>query len=329
MTQLTDNFGRHINYARVSVTDRCDFRCVYCMAESMQFLPKPQVLSLEELYQVASALVSAGITKLRLTGGEPLIRNNILWLTERLGKLDGLQELTLTTNGSRLAQYATALKQHGVKRINISIDSLQAEKFRELTRTGDLHNVLTGIDAAIARNFSAVKLNSVILKNRNDDEILALTRFALDKKLDIAFIEEMPLGNIIEHNRKLALCSSAEVQSVIEQEFELEASNKTSNGPSRYLKIKGSETHVGFISPHSNNFCANCNRVRVTVEGKLLLCLGNEHAVDLKTLLRDKQASVKTLATAIAQSMVLKPEKHHFDLDAKPDIVRFMNMTGG
>jgi cyclic pyranopterin phosphate synthase len=299
------------------------------MAESMQFLPKSQVLSLEEILKIAEALVLSGVTKIRLTGGEPLVRRNILWLTEKIGQLSGLQELTLTTNGSRLKKYAAALRQHGISRINISIDSLDPAKFREITRTGSLNDVLDGIDAAIDENFSDIKLNSVILKNRNDDEILALTRFAVEKNIDIAFIEEMPLGNIIEHNRKLALCSSAEVQSIIEQTFELETSNKTTNGPSRYFKIKDSNTHVGFISPHSNNFCASCNRVRVTVEGQLLLCLGNEHSVDLKSMLREQQAGTQALATAITASMANKPEKHHFDLDAKPDIVRFMNMTGG
>lgn len=332
--RLIDNFGRQITYARLSVTDRCDFRCVYCMAEEMTFLPKNDILSLEELLHVGTALVNAGISKIRLTGGEPLIRNNVMWLVEQLSQLDGLEELTLTTNGSQLMKYADQLRRFGVKRINISIDSLQADKFKDITRTGKLQTVLDGIDAAIDAGFEQIKLNSVILKNRNDDEILALVKYASEKNIDIAFIEEMPLGDIVEHDRLLAFCSSDEIREIIDKEFGLQASDKKTNGPSKYFTLgssanKNSKTHVGFISPHSNNFCSECNRIRVTVEGRLLLCLGNEHSIDLRALIRDQQADIAQLTEAIDKSMAIKPERHYFDLSEQPQIVRFMNMTGG
>ena len=329
MAKLIDNFGRHITYARLSVTDRCDFRCVYCMAEEMTFLPKPDILSLEELCKVSTALVNAGISKIRLTGGEPLVRNNILWLVERLGKLQGLQELTLTTNGSQLKKYAHDLRRFGVKRINISIDSLQADKFKDITRTGKLQTVLDGIDAAIDAGFEQIKLNSVILKHRNDDEILDLVEFARLKHIDIAFIEEMPLGDIVEHDRLLAFCASDEIKAIIDKEYGLQACDKQTNGPSKYFSLDNSDTYVGFISPHSHNFCSACNRIRVTVEGRLLLCLGNEHSVDLRAMLLDQQADIGALTTAITDSMAIKPERHYFDLAEQPQIVRFMNMTGG
>ncbi len=332
---LIDHFGRKIDYARLSVTDRCDFRCVYCMAEEMNFLPRSQILSLEELFEVGKALVASGINKIRLTGGEPLVRNNILWLIENLNSLPDIQELTLTTNGSQLANIAEDLKRNGINRVNVSLDSLSPEKFSEITRTGNLKKVLEGIESCLEAGIN-VKLNAVILKNRNDDEILSLVNYAQNKKIDLAFIEEMPLGNIIEHNRLLAFCSSDEVKSIIEKEYSLEETNKTTNGPSRYVKIKNSETHIGFISPHSNNFCSSCNRIRITVEGKLLLCLGNEHAVDLKSIIRNSyNASCNEnnlqndLIKAIQSGMQIKPEKHEFSLEQETSIVRFMNSTGG
>lgn len=299
------------------------------MAEEMTFLPKAEILSLDELLRVASALVDSGIKKIRLTGGEPLIRNNIMWLVEAISKLDGLEELTLTTNGSQLSKYAADLRRCGVKRINISIDSLQADKFKAITRTGQLQQVLDGIDAAIEAGFESIKLNSVILKNRNDDEVLALVDFARQKNIDIAFIEEMPMGDIIEHNRLLSFCSSDELRETIDKAFSLKLSNKKTNGPARYFSMANSQTHVGFISPHSHNFCDTCNRIRVTVEGRLLLCLGNEHSIDLRSLLRDKKIAPTAITQAIKDSMQIKPERHYFDLEEKPQIVRFMNTTGG
>jgi cyclic pyranopterin phosphate synthase len=328
-TVLIDSFGREINYARLSVTDRCDFRCVYCMAEKMTFVPKKDVLSLEELYQTAAALIASGIRKIRLTGGEPLIRNDIMWLIKKISRLEGLEELTLTTNGSQLVKYAEQLKACGVRRINISLDTLDADKFQTITRTGKLQPVLDGIDAAIDAGFESIKLNSVILKNRNDDEIIPLINFAKKRSIDIAFIEEMPLGDIVEHDRLLAFCSSDEIRQIIEQEFSLTPSDKKTNGPAKYFSLANSPTKIGFISPHSHNFCGDCNRIRITVEGQLLLCLGNEHSVDLRSLLRNQHYHQDQLIQAIKNSMAIKPERHYFNLAEQPQIVRFMNATGG
>ena len=328
--KLIDRFGRHIDYVRLSVTDRCDFRCVYCMAEEMTFLPREQVLSLEEIYEVGAAFVRLGVNKLRLTGGEPLVRKDILTLIRRLGKLD--VELVLTTNGSQLPTMADDLVAAGVKRINISLDTLNAERFRELTRKDKFDQVMAGIDAACRAGFKKVKLNAVILKGRNDDEVLDLVDFARDRGLDISFIEEMPLGVISEHDREEAYCSSDEVRQVIDARYPLEKTDEQTAGPSTYYRMADSETRIGFISPHSHNFCSECNRVRVTVEGRLLLCLGNEHSMDLRELLRaepDEGKRGAMLEKAIIESMDLKPEKHHFDLANEPQILRFMNATGG
>lgn len=326
---LVDKFNRQVNYVRLSVTDRCDFRCVYCMAEEMQFAPRAAVLTLEELALIAKAFVNLGVSKIRLTGGEPLIRKNAMSLVEQLGGLTGLTELVLTTNGSQLEKYSQQLRDFGVKRINISLDSLDPVKFREITRTGDLKQVLTGIDCAIAAGFEKIKINAVILNGRNEDEIIDLVNFARDKAIDISFIEEMPLGDIIEHNRALSFCSSDEIKAVIQRHYPLKETDEDSGGPSRYYSMTDTDSRIGFISPHSHNFCHLCNRVRVTAEGRLLLCLGNEHSVDLKAITRANPGQVDVLEQAIIQAMDLKPEKHHFDLEDTPDIVRFMNMTGG
>lgn len=330
---LVDRFGRSVDYLRLSVTDRCDFRCVYCMAEDMTFLPRSEVLSLEELLAVGRAFVALGVRKIRLTGGEPLVRNNLPWLVAQLAALPGLDELTLTSNGSRLDQFAGVLKEAGLKRLNISLDSLRADRFHAITRTGRLADVLAGIDAAVAAGFARIKLNSVILRGRNDDEVLDLVDFARQRGFDISFIEEMPLGVIDEHDRALAFVPSEELRDLIAARWPLTPSAETTGGPSRYWRMAGSDTRVGFISPHSHNFCHLCNRVRVTVEGRLLLCLGNEHSVDLRRVLRESPAlSAETdarLQAAIVAGMALKPEKHHFNLHEQPQIVRFMNMTGG
>jgi cyclic pyranopterin phosphate synthase len=327
--QLVDRFGRRVDYVRLSVTDRCDFRCVYCMAEDMQFVPRAEVLSLEELYRLGRAFTELGVKKIRLTGGEPLVRHNVMHLIEGLGQLAGLEELTLSTNGSQLERMSDALREAGVKRINISLDSLNPDKFKRITRTGDLGKVLAGIDAAIATGFDRIKLNAVILKGRNEEEIMDLVDYSLDKGLDISFIEEMPLGLIDDHDRALSFCSSDEVRSTIEQRYPLTETSESTGGPSRYYRLPDSDSRIGFISPHSHNFCHLCNRVRVTVEGRLLLCLGNEHSVDLRSVLRDVNAGPEELRQTLVAAMDLKPEKHHFDLEASPDIVRFMNMTGG
>ncbi len=326
---LTDRFGRSVDYLRLSVTDRCDFRCVYCMAEDMTFLPRSQILSLEQLYDVAEAFVALGVRKIRLTGGEPLVRNNLLALVQRLGRLDGLEQLHLTTNGSRLEQFAQPLREAGLTGINISIDSLKPERFRELTRVGDLHKVLAGIEAARRAGFERIKLNAVILKGRNDDEVLELVDFARQRELDLCFIEEMPLGHIDEHDRAVAFCSSDELRARIEQRYPLTATTESTGGPARYYRFADSRNRLGFISPHSHNFCHLCNRVRVTVEGRLLLCLGNEHSMDLKQLMDEKPGDREALQQAIVAAMDLKPERHYFDLDDEPQVVRFMNMTGG
>ena len=326
---LVDRFNRQVNYVRLSVTDRCDFRCVYCMAEEMTFLPRADILTLEELALIAQAFVNLGVKKIRLTGGEPLVRHNILSLIQQIGHLDGLDELTLTSNGSQLKKYAVELRQAGIKRINISLDSLDTGKFKQITRTGDLSQVLAGIDSAIAAGFERIKLNAVILKGRNEDEILDLVNFARAKKIDISFIEEMPLGLIDEHNRALSFCSSDEINALISLHYPLTAIDDNTGGPSAYYRMDDSDSRIGFISPHSHNFCHLCNRVRVTVEGRLLLCLGNEHSVDLKSVIRNNPGQIEPLQQAIIDAMDLKPEKHHFNLDDEPDIVRFMNMTGG
>lgn len=326
---LIDLWGRAVTYLRLSVTDRCDFRCVYCMAETMQFLPRAEVLTLEEIARVARTFVALGVRKIRVTGGEPLVRRNVLTLIQELGTLPGLDELTLTTNGAQLDRYAEPLAQAGVRRINISLDSLDPRRFQALTRTGRLEDVLTGIDAARRAGFARIKLNSVILKGQNDDEVLDLVDFARRKQLDISFIEEMPLGTITHHDRALAFCSSAELRDRIAQRWPLTPSPEQTGGPSRYYRMPGCDTRIGFISPHSNNFCHLCNRVRLTVEGRLLLCLGNEHSVDLRAILRRYPDQDEPLRQAIQQAMHIKPERHHFQHTDEPQIVRFMNTTGG
>ena len=326
---LIDPFGRKVTYVRISVTDRCDFRCVYCMDEKMTFLAREQVLSLEEIALVAQAFTELGVDKIRFTGGEPLVRKGVVSLFENVGQLKGLRDFCLTTNGSQLGTMANSLKKAGLDRINISLDSLKENRFRELTRTGRLSQVLSGIAAAKSAGFTQIKLNAVILKGRNDDEVVDLVRYAVDENLDISFIEEMPLGVIHEHDRAESFCSSDEVKSIIESEFTLAPIQAKSGGPARYWQVDGSETKVGFISPHSHNFCGDCNRVRVTVEGRLLLCLGNEHSVDLKPIIRGSQSPLEDIKQAIRKAIELKPEKHHFTHDGDVQIVRFMNTTGG
>lgn len=328
-TPLVDRFGRTVNYLRISITDRCDFRCVYCMAEDMTFLPRAQILTLEEILTVAKTFSALGISKIRITGGEPLVRKGALELLGKIGKLQGLDELVMTTNGSQLEQAAPALKDAGVKRINISLDTLDSEKFRVLTRTGDLDQVLKGIQAAIRTGFNKVKINAVILKNRNHDEVVDLVRFAIDRGVDISFIEEMPLGMVNQHDRAEAYYSSDMIRSDLEGQFTLLPATEKTGGPSNYFHVSGTETKVGFISPHSHNFCSTCNRVRLTAEGRLLLCLGNEHSVDLKRVIRSNPGNTEILEKAIREAMLIKPEKHEFDIKEQPVILRHMSVTGG
>lgn len=327
---LMDSFSRRVDYLRLSVTDRCDFRCVYCMAEDMEFLPRQQILTLEEIYQLAESFVTLGTRKIRLTGGEPLVRPGVVELCKRIAMLPGLRELCMTTNGSQLGKLAAPLFDAGLKRLNISLDSLDPVRFRELTRTGDLAKVIAGIDAANAAGFQRTKLNCVVMKDRNDHEINGLVAFAIDRGLDISFIEEMPLGVISEHSRAGAFYSSAQVRERIAERYTLIDSAESTQGPSRYWRLaEAPHIRLGFISPHSHNFCGTCNRVRLTVEGRLLLCLGNEHSVDLKAVLRRYPGDAKRLESAIIESMKLKPYRHNFELNDDVQVVRFMNMTGG
>lgn len=327
---LTDSFARRVDYLRMSVTDRCDFRCVYCMAEDMEFLPRQRILTLEELTEIARAFVALGTRKIRLTGGEPLVRAGIVELCAKIAALPGLQELCMTSNGSQLGRLAAPLRDAGLSRLNISLDSLDPERFRQLTRTGDLAQVIAGIDAANAAGFSRTKLNCVVMKGRNDHEINDLVSFAIDRGLDISFIEEMPLGVITEHSRAEAFYSSDQVRERIAERYTLVPATDTTHGPSRYWRLaEAPQTRIGFISPHSHNFCATCNRVRLTVEGRLLLCLGNEHAVDLKSVLRANPGHPERLESAIVDAMALKPLRHDFTLNDEVQVVRFMNMTGG
>ncbi len=333
MSQLVDNFGREITYLRLSVTDRCNLRCTYCMDENMTFLPRSQVLTLEELEQIAKAFVTLGIKKIRLTGGEPLIRQGIIGLCKKISQLKGLEQLVMTTNAVLLKQHAKALKDAGVSRLNISIDTLNDLRFRQLTRFGALPDVLQGIDAAIDAGFDRIKLNSVILKGVNDEDIINLASYAVERSIDISFIEEMPLGYISSHQRADTQIESAELFQQLNTIFSLTAieENDKNAGPSRYFQVADSLSKIGFISPISNNFCASCNRVRLTTEGQLLLCLGNEHSVNLKQVIRDNQPNnhtQKKLQQAIIDAMAIKPERHYFDPE-ETTIVRFMSATGG
>ena len=328
-TSLIDRFGRQVDYIRISVTDRCDLRCIYCMSENVRFVPRSQLLTLEEIVRIGAAFVALGVRKIRITGGEPLTRNNILQVFHQLGRLDGLQELTLTSNGTQLPRYAHALRRAGVKRINISIDSLRPDRFHAITRNGEIEKTLAGIDAAIAAGFERIKLNAVVLKNRNHDEVLDLVGFAIDRGLDISFIEEMPLGIIDEHDRAEAYYSSDLILADLRKRYEMYPTTESTGGPSRYYRIAGQETRVGFISPHSHNFCDQCNRVRLTAEGRLLLCLGQEHSLDLRRVVRANPSDDRPLRDAIVAAMQLKPKGHDFDLTAQPVIFRHMNSTGG
>ena len=331
---LIDTLDRPLQDLRISVTDRCNFRCVYCMPKELfgsdhAFLPRSEILTFEEIERLVRLFAEQGVRKVRITGGEPLVRRDIDRLVAEIGALPGLKDFAMTTNGASLPKYAARLREGGLERLNISLDSLDPERFRRLTRTGDLHKVIEGIRAARDAGFARIKLNAVILKGRNDDEVLDLVDFARDEGLDISFIEEMPLGDVSDHSRAETFCSSDEVQARIEARHALIPTTESTLGPSRYFKMVDSDSRVGFISPHSHNFCDTCNRVRVTVEGRLLLCLGNEHSVDLRAVLRRHPGDMDALKHAIVSALPLKPERHHFTTDGDVQVVRFMNMTGG
>jgi GTP 3',8-cyclase len=299
------------------------------MAEDMTFLSRDEVLSLEECARLVKAFVHLGVTKVRITGGEPLVRKNSLWLFEEIGSLKGLNELVLTTNGSQLSTQALALKKAGVKRINISIDSLKPEKFKQITRTGRLEQVLDGLQASIHAGFDGIKLNTVLMRGQNDDETSDLVQFAIDNKVDISFIEEMPLGEV-DHTRNSTFVSNSDTLKLLQSKYLLAPSTHNSGGPARYWQVADTNTKIGFISPHSHNFCESCNRVRITCKGELYLCLGQEDKVDLMPLLRENPTDDTPLIKAILNSMKIKPKGHDFDLRrAEPAVVRFMSHTGG
>jgi cyclic pyranopterin phosphate synthase len=327
MKQLIDPFGRTIEYLRISVTDRCDLRCSYCMSEDVEFLPRQDILSFEEITRLATSFAQLGVTKIRLTGGEPLMRKKLPDLVASIKAIEGIEEVVMTTNGTLLTQYAQPLFDAGLTRLNISLDTLKAERFQTLTRRDRLQAVLDGITEAKKYPFDSIKLNAVIMRGMNDDEIVPLTDFALANDLDISFIEEMPLGEV-GYDRSVTFLSSADVKSKIEEKYSLESSAYRTGGPAVYSAIKGYTSRIGFISPHTNNFCSDCNRVRITSVGRLLLCLGNENSQDLRTIIRDG-CSDDELKDTLISALHLKPEKHNFDLAEEVQILRFMSHTGG
>jgi cyclic pyranopterin phosphate synthase len=329
---MIDGFGRAITYLRVSVTDRCDFRCVYCMAEHMSFLPKSEILSLEELERLCLVFVGKGVGRLRITGGEPLVRRNVISLFERLGAhlgKGGFNELTLTTNGSQLATYARALAAAGVKRINVSLDTLDAGKFRTITRWGDLSKVLAGIDAASDAGL-AVKINTVALKGVNEDEIPSLLEWAHGRGFDFTLIETMPLGEI-DGDRVEQYLPLSMVRAKLAKHYTLEDSDYRTGGPARYVRVAETGGRLGFITPLTHNFCENCNRVRLTCTGTLYMCLGQNDAADLRTPLR-ASADDAIVEGAIDDAIARKPKGHDFVIDRRhnrPALARHMSLTGG
>jgi GTP 3',8-cyclase len=330
---LVDPFGRRIAYLRVSVTDRCDFRCVYCMSEHMRFLPRQDLLTLEELDRLCSAFVARGTTKLRITGGEPLVRHDVMNLFRSLSRhlvFGGLEELTLTTNGSQLARFAEPLADCGVRRVNVSLDTLDAEKFRMITRGGELARVLAGVAAAQKAGL-AVKLNTVALAGVNDAEFVALTRFAHERGMDISFIEVMPLGEVDAPERADQYLPLTEVRARLAEAFTLTPSDYCTGGPSRYMRAEETGGRIGFITPLTHNFCESCNRVRVTCTGTLYMCLGQEDAADLRAPLRESLAD-DALHAAITEAIARKPKGHDFIIDRAaraPAVPRAMSTTGG
>jgi cyclic pyranopterin phosphate synthase len=329
---LVDPFGRAISYLRVSVTDRCDFRCVYCMSENMSFLPKADILSLEELDRLCSAFVARGVRKLRLTGGEPLVRRGIMTLVESLSRhraSGALDELTLTTNGSQLPKYAADLARHGVRRINVSLDTLDADRFRAITRWGDLAQVLAGIAAAQAAGL-AVKINAVALKGVNEDEFVHLVEWAHGQGMDLTIIEVMPLGDI-EPSRLDQYLPLSMVRARLAERFTLEEIDYRTGGPARYVRVAETGGRLGFITPLTHNFCESCNRVRVTCTGTLFMCLGQEDAADLRAALRASESNDLLHAT-IEEAIARKPKGHDFVIDRRhkrPALARHMSVTGG
>jgi cyclic pyranopterin phosphate synthase len=332
MRPMTDPFGRTITYLRVSVTDRCDLRCFYCMAEDMTFLPKADLLTLEELDRLCSAFIARGVRKLRLTGGEPLVRRNVMSLVRSLSRhLESgtLDELTLTTNGSQLARFAAELRDCGVRRVNVSLDTLDPAKFRAITRWGDLDKVLAGIEAARAAGL-AVKINAVALKNMNEDEIPALLEWAHGKDMALTLIEVMPMGDIGEGRIDQYVPLSL-LRARLAQQYTLTDLPETTGGPARYVRVSETGGKLGFITPMTHNFCESCNRVRITCTGTLHTCLGQEDASDLRKPLRASPDN-ELLSAAIDRAIGLKPKGHDFIIDRRhnrPSVSRHMSVTGG
>ncbi|MGB8040791.1 MAG: GTP 3',8-cyclase MoaA [Pseudolabrys sp.] len=329
---LVDPFQRAITYLRVSVTDRCDFRCVYCMSEHMTFLPKADLLSLEELDRLCSAFVTKGVTKLRLTGGEPLVRRGIMTLVSSLSRhleSGALKELTLTTNGSQLQKYASELKANGIDRINVSLDTLDPDKFRAITRWGDLGKVLDGIKAAQAAGLQ-IKINTVALKGVNEDEITSLLEWAHGRGMDLTVIEVMPLGDVGESRLDQYLPLSI-VRAQVAEQYTLDEIDYRTGGPARYVRVKETGGRLGFITPLTHNFCESCNRVRITCTGTLYMCLGQSDAADLRNPLRASKSN-DLLNAAIDEAIARKPKGHDFLIDRRhqgPALPRHMSMTGG
>ena len=328
---LIDRFARRISYLRLSVTDRCDLRCAYCMPERMEFLPRAEVLTLEELHRLALAFIDRGVTKLRLTGGEPLVRRDMIELVQALGRQlgQGLDELTLTTNGTRLAEFADDLRAAGIERVNISLDTLDREKFARIARRDQLPAVLEGIEAARAAGLK-VKLNTVALKGVNEDEIAEIMGWAHGLGMDLTLIEVMPLGEV-EEDRIDHYLPLTTVRAALEQRFTLTPENHRTGGPARYVRVAETGGRLGLITPLTSNFCDGCNRVRVTATGQLFACLGGREQVDLRAALRS-EAPEAALEAALDEAMRIKPERHHFRMDergAAPAQPRHMSMTGG
>ncbi|MGE6784676.1 GTP 3',8-cyclase MoaA [Ensifer adhaerens] len=329
---MIDPFGRAITYLRVSVTDRCDFRCTYCMAEHMTFLPKKDLLTLEELQRLCSAFIEKGVRKLRLTGGEPLVRKNIMFLVRELGKeieAGRLDELTLTTNGSQLSKHAAELADCGVKRINVSLDTLDPAKFHQITRWGDLSKVMEGIDAAQAAGLK-IKINAVALKGFNDQEIPDLMRWAHGRGMDLTLIETMPMGEI-EEDRTDHYMPLSEMRRQLEEQFTFSDIPYRTGGPARYLEVAETGGRLGLITPMTHNFCESCNRVRLTCTGTLYMCLGQNDAADLRTALRASEDDAY-LSRVIDEAIGRKPKGHDFIIDRehnRPAVARHMSVTGG
>ncbi|WP_443216739.1 GTP 3',8-cyclase MoaA [Rhizobium sp. Root1203] len=328
---MIDPFQRAISYLRVSVTDRCDFRCTYCMAENMNFLPKKDLLTLEELNRLCSAFIAKGVRKLRLTGGEPLVRKNIMYLVRELGKQigSGLDELTLTTNGSQLSRFADELYDCGVRRINVSLDTLDPDKFRQITRWGDFAKVMEGIEAAQKAGLK-IKLNAVALKDFNDVEMPEMIRFAHGRGMDLTVIETMPMGEI-EEDRTDRYLPLSKLRADLERNFTMSETGYRTGGPARYVEVKETGGRLGFITPMTHNFCESCNRVRLTCTGTLYMCLGQNDAADLRATIRATEDNALLFA-AIDEAISRKPKGHDFIIDRthnRPAVARHMSVTGG